>query len=42
MPLDSMDNVLVTEEGDVISPTRGISTLDVDNLIDWFKSNEEA
>ena len=42
MPLDSMDNVLVTEEGEVISPSRGISTLDVDNLMHWLKSNQEA
>ena len=42
MPLDSMDNVLVTKEGEMILPSRGISTLDVDNLMHWLKSNQEA
>ena len=42
MPLDSMDNVLVTEEDEVIFPSRGVSTLHVDNLMHWFKKNQEA
>ena len=42
MPLGNADNVLVTEEGEVISPSSGISALDVDNLMNWIKSNQEA
>ena len=40
--LDNMEDVLVTEEGDIIPSSNGISCWDVDNLMSWLKSNQEA
>ena len=40
--LNDMDDVLVTDEGEVITSSNGMSSWEVDSLMSWLKSNQKA
>ena len=40
--VDTMGGLLVTEEEDLISPTKGLVVANIYSLMSWFKTNREA
>lgn len=39
--LDNLENLLVTEEGQIFNPASGLDIADVSNLMSWLQTNEE-
>ena len=40
--VDAMEGLLVTEEGELISPSEGLDAADIDSLMSWLKTNREV
>ena len=40
--VEAMEGLLVTEEGELISPSEGLDAADIDSLMSWLKTNREV